>query len=323
MNESKPLLTPPAEASVQPKQIAATGTALVRIGWILFVIGCFGVLIILSRSGNSSGPTAAFPTRATPAPAPEPAIVVARRVIPTLVAHLYEALDRGNPSDLVPILSSNTRNNLQVLDAICRPYTYRAHYIETIVERSENQYEAWVRVLFKPLEEHAYVLVFTKQGGSFLLDGIADPPDNWFGAQIAEAEEIGRNFLFALGAGKDELAERALSDKLKLSFESAAVLNQIRNMQLERVEKHEGSWVESYAGLKIRTCPYLYRKNGAYLPDLALTLLFEQVDGQLKIVGWAKDCGFFKEGATEVYDPDLEARTLKRFHLEGTATKGH
>src|SRR5258708_26117258 len=82
-----------------------------------------------------------------------PMLDEAKKQIPQALQSIYSALDQGNPISVRASMSNDLADNTAKLDAICKPFTYRAHYVEAIIERPQKRFEVRVRVLFKPLEE--------------------------------------------------------------------------------------------------------------------------------------------------------------------------
>jgi hypothetical protein len=306
---------------VQPKQIAAMGTVLLWLGWCAIVIGLLGTGFTLVTTVHwseffppqPSGSGATLPT----SPPVEAPIIVARRIIPGIVDRVYKALDGGTPSSLQSVLSPRAQNNFQLFDAICRPYTYRAHYIENIVEGPYNMVEVWVRVLFKPIDEHAYVLTFQNQGGSLVLDQVHDPPPNWFDEQKERAAELVHQFVSAAQAGRVDVLSHLVTADLPTA---AFMTDPCWQLQLHhfsyQVPRVDQITLRSYKGLKTEV-----NVSG---PG---TFLVEPINGEYKIVG-----AFLMFGSTYMAsdqtcndvsrmrgaeDPNLETRTLERFHLRG------
>jgi hypothetical protein len=315
--------------SVQPKHIAATGTVLLRLGWVAFILGCLGAGFVLLHAPTQPRPAATGPVISPP----EPAIVAARRIIPKIVAGVYMALDHGAPSAVSAVLSPNVRNNFQILDAICRPYTYRAHYIENIIERPDNHFEAWVRVLFKPLDERAYVLTFQHQRGLFVLDGIAEPPPNWFQEDEDRAIELSRQFVFAAKAGNQDVLSRLVTADMPIA---TFVTEECWRNFFEDVGEPTLDSVKltSYKGQKIKVAMrmdlpgVLGYHTGGYgtgyftFERIASTFKIVAVDpiGSTLLMPLRDAC---PSGTPKVVeDPNLEARTLKRFHLDTPLAEG-
>ena len=64
-----------------------------------------------------------------------PMLDEARLAIPQLLTKIYRSLDQGNPQAIGSFVSPDITTRVQTLDAICRPFAYKAHYVETIIER--------------------------------------------------------------------------------------------------------------------------------------------------------------------------------------------
>ena len=215
------------------------------------------------------------------------------------------------------MLSPGARNNFTLFDSICKPYTYRAHYIENVIERPNHQFDVWVRVLLKPIDEQAYVLTFQDQDGSFFLTGIGDPPPNWFGEQKEHAAEVVRQFVYGMKAGREDVVSHLVTSDMQKDF----ISDRCWKLQFQKFNYEIGSMnyvnLTSYEGLKIRVQP---SGPGAFL--------VEQIKGEYKVVtafagiehayvASNDDCvaGRDTDKMKPVEDPNLEARTLERFHL--------
>ncbi len=64
-----------------------------------------------------------------------PMLEDAKQAIPASLTRIYQLLDEGNSQALRPLVSADIVNQTNQLDQICRPFTYRTHYIQSIVER--------------------------------------------------------------------------------------------------------------------------------------------------------------------------------------------
>src|ERR1035441_10076844 len=97
-----------------------------RAGIIL--VCCGTVMFLAGLGGFSSAPTAkAPPVSAAVSLSQAPA------EIPKTLKIIYASLDRGDPAAAAAFLSPRILQNSRVLDFICRPFTYRAHYIEAVI----------------------------------------------------------------------------------------------------------------------------------------------------------------------------------------------
>jgi TonB family protein len=236
-----------------------------------------------------------------------PMLDEAKQAIPGVLTKIYQSLDQGNPQAARPLVSSQIGGSADRLDSICRPFTYRAHYIEAVIERPGQRFETHVRVLFRPFEEKAQVFTFRPSQASFLLERVdADP----LKPESDAARETVRQFVFAVGAGKWDVASRYASPRLPIErMKSPLWLEYFAKMTsaqvtgvhiiadrgiLLLVEVDVGNhswnrpdfWVDPATGLLVRAF---------FLPP--------------------GDIGFKLPDPDGFRDPDLEAHTLKRFGL--------
>ena len=145
-------------------------------------------------------------------PQPLPRLELAKQIIPTNLIHIYNALNQGDLQGVQPYVSQQLAGNYQTLDQICKPFKYRAHYIEAIIERPQGRFEVRVHVLFQPMDERAYVLrFFMTQGGDFYLNDVLVPNDDWFGPGKEVAAELARNFVYAAKAHRTEELARLVT----------------------------------------------------------------------------------------------------------------
>lgn len=141
----------------------------------------------------------------------------AKQAIPAILTKIYQALDQGNPQAIRPFVLPQIAGNAGMLDAICRPFTYKAHYIEAIIERPGQKFEVRVHTLFKPFDEKAQVFTFHPNQGTFSLIQIADPSDDWFGPAKEAAIQIARNFVYAAKAQQSEVLAGLVAPGLDVS----------------------------------------------------------------------------------------------------------
>jgi len=239
-----------------------------------------------------------------------PMLDEAKREIPHILQILYPALDQGNPAAARTYLASALVNNAGKLDEICKPFSYRGHYVEAIIERPQRRFEARVHVLFKPLEERAYILWFGLSGNSFQLMDVAEPDNDWFQTQIAEAEQLVRKFIFAVNAQRLEVAQECVAPSLVPLLHSSPALEQIRNDSIATVTPNESTRIFYYKGQKIRAN---FRIPGNQ-PTLGgvYTFILDKVGQGERIVAWAQGDG--RDGYS-AEDPRLEYSTLQRFGI--------
>jgi hypothetical protein len=244
-----------------------------------------------------------------------PMLDEAKRVIPELIGKVYQALNEGNPSAVRQAVSPQLASDTSKLDFICKPFTYRAHYIEAIVERPNRLFEARVRALFQPLDERAYVLVFGLSQGSFYLTDVRRPPDDWFGPQLSAAAEIARKFVYAFHAGREETVLHLVSPSLARSNPmQAKAFQQLRTDSIIRVNDSGSAKMVSYKGLKAYVGLSVCLSEAVVCPVYQFDLDF--FDKELKIVWWEAQWVRTGLGNNAVEDPQLEDHTLARFGLQ-------
>ncbi len=257
-------------------------------------------------------------TQPPPAP-PVATLEEARRIIPGNLQKIYRALDDGNPAAASGLISDQLLGNITALDTICRPYTYRAHYLETIIERPGEQFEAYVHELSKPLDEVVYVLLFRPFQSQFVLVDVLDSRGaEWLQAEKQAAGSIARQFIFAAAAGKREVVQRLASPGLNIApfFDESDYATRVRNVG--SIVDGPGLGVIQVSGRKIRV--YYTTGRREFCGDL-WELLVDRIEGEPKIVAWKFEpmAGCYRlgqwptENMTE--DPDLETYTLERFGI--------
>jgi len=240
-----------------------------------------------------------------------PMLDEAKKQIPQVLRTIYSALDQGNPISVRASMSNDLANNTAKLDMICKPFTYRAHYVEAIIERPQKRFEVRVHVLFKPLEERAYLLWFGVSGGSFQLQDVGDPPEDWFQPQLSAAEQIVRKFVYAVNAGRNDVAQQIVTSGLVLNLGSSKALAAIRSSQISQVSTQQLG-IYYYKGLKIRNEISVHETGKLCCSTYAF--LLEPLPGDPKIVAWNDGGG----GNGYVEDVTLEYATLKRFGISAT-----
>ncbi len=237
-----------------------------------------------------------------------PVLEEAKKQIPKVLQTIYSALDQGNPSSVSASLTSDIANNPEKLDKICKPFTYRAHYEEAIIQRPNRLFEVRVRALFKPFEEKAYVLVFGTSQGHFLLQDIK-PPTDWFTTQLTAAEELSRKFVYAAKAGRKDVLDASTLPGVDTSrYISDPKLKNVIQCIPVRAEDVQ---MVNYQGLKIE----LQMFSGASCDTWGTwKFLVDQFQGAARIacILWQTPDGKVDANCS----PELEIDTLHRFKLE-------
>jgi hypothetical protein len=265
------------------------------------------------------------PVPVTPSVSPPPPTTVsldeARRTIPGIVMPVYEALDQGNPQALANVVSAPLLKDLKKLDYICQPFTHRAHYVEAVVERVPEQFEARVRVLYKPMTEAFYVLYFRQNGGQLYLADVSQPGDpeemKYFATDQETAAEMARKFLYAAKAGRADVISQLVTKELDVFTPELRKMRRecyqsTFNFEAEKPVTIRHVDLVGDRGLKIRVQGKF--GEGAETWDFRL----DKMDDEYKIVAWGCSGTYGTEHHRE--DPNLEAYTLKRFNLSGPGT---
>ena len=193
-------------AQIQRRGLAFTPTPAILDELRAKGVGPLVISAVQQQMSPGSYPPLSLPALPAPAaPNPLSALGDAKRQIPIVLQAIFRSLDQGDPQSVARYLSPQILNNPGQLDAICRPFNYRAHYIEAIIERPGPAFEASVRVLYKPFEEHAVVMTFRQVDGDFQLVQRSDSVDDWFAAAKATALQDARNFLYAAKAQQGDV----------------------------------------------------------------------------------------------------------------------
>jgi hypothetical protein len=244
-------------------------------------------------------------------PPSETPLAYAKAEIPRVLDQIYKALDDGNPQSVAALVTPEILQNSQRIDAICKPFTYRAHYVEAIIERPGQAFEARVRVLFKPLSEQAHALTFRLQAGRFFLAEGPHPSSGWLDPERGMAAQMSRNFCYAARAKRFDIISRLVSPELAPHSSMTA---DARSDCFRSIYGAEDTYVVkdtpliNLYGLKV-----LARVGNASSID-EWKFLFDYVGTEYKIVSW--ECA-----NTHAQDPNLEAWTLQRFKLNRASTE--
>src|ERR1017187_5784024 len=173
------------------------GAVFMVAGIILFVVG-------LGQQSGGSRPEAG--------PSLPGAIMLAEAKgdISNVLKGIYTALDEGRAPAATTFLTQPLPRNLEgYLDYICQPFNYRAHYVASVVQRSDTVFVAQVRTLFKPFKEKAYLMQFVMAPrGTFRLNRVDDDQCK---PESEAAKETVRQFVFAVRAEKWDVASRYAS----------------------------------------------------------------------------------------------------------------
>jgi TonB family protein len=270
-----------------------------------------------------------------------PMLDEARKEIPPILANISQLLDQGNPQAARQLFSSEIANDAGKLDSICRPFTYKAHYIEAIIERPGQMFEVRVHVLFRPFDEKAQVFLFHPYQGTFLLVHSSDGDEDWFGPAKETAVQIVRNFIYAAKAQRVEVLANLVGSGLDAS---QFAKNPCWREALPRVSEVNDAHaaLDSLKGLKIKVTVNMTVSTRVFTGVQAYFWV-DRVNDQYRIVAAAPmhsptfilqpailfddspsscrglDNGFF--GIIE--GSELENDTLKRFGLPTSNETGH
>ena len=198
---------------------SAVSASFKRIGAALFF--CGAILFLVQVAGHNStdhiSTKPSLPSTLPKVELAEPTLSDAKEAIPSALKTIYESLNQGNPAQAAQNLSPQILQRAALLDLICRPFTYRAHYVEAIIARPfpangraapGQQFQVRVRSLLTPLEERAQTMMFRITQGRCVLEEVSETGDDWFGPQKEEAKEIVRRFIYAAKAGRQYVPGR-------------------------------------------------------------------------------------------------------------------
>lgn len=253
-----------------------------------------------------------------------PVLDGAKQDLPKLITRLVSALDQGDLQSLAGLVDERLLRDVASLNAICRPFTYRAHSISGIIERPNREVEVRLRVLQMPMEESAAVLTFSQVGSGFRLRQVSTDLREWFAPLRAEAITIVHQFTAAAAAGRRDVAVELVSQGVALEdlfgSECQGQLAALRSGSQPRVE------VKAYKGLKLAAG---YGGFGTWGSD---SIILDDVSGDLKIVRFTAPCRVTRRSSAigarqrvvanvlEVEDEQIADYTLSRFGLKATTS---
>ena len=264
----------------------------------------------------------------------------AKEIISNNLKRILNSLDQGNLKAIRPLLVNSLISNTRKLDSVCLPYRYRAHYIESIIERPRRRYLARTRVLLKPLEEHALVLIFKQEGGGIILEDAVDALEiyaleyqddinAWFGEWKAIAAEYAKKTYYALKAERrDVISDMSSSDKI--SFKPLFQYMELTPSQIkDRIDPDSiRTEIVSNKGIKVKATFDITGKTSVNSESTQCSLYIEPISNEFKIVMWGAEnpsksplnnmIGILhgkKSMKTKSYeiDPNVELYTLNRF----------
>ena len=259
-------------------------------------------------------------------------LVEARRVIPVELTTIFQALNDGNPQSASRYLAPDVAGSSQRLDSICRPFTYRAHSIEAIIERPNGMFEARVRMLYKPFDERGLVLKFRIASGVFQLMESSDGLDEWFGPSEETAAQMARKFIYAAKAHESSVLPALVDSEIDVSRYTADPCWREALARITGVEKVITP-LEQFHGLKIHATAVVTIDTAIWMySEVRSDFWIDRVGSEYKIVamtlmqnpafivsdpGHAPEAcrGVEKNFFAQVQAPGLERRTLARFGL--------
>ena len=259
-------------------------------------------------------------------------LVEARRVIPVELTTIFQALNDGNPQGASRYLTPDVAGSNQRLDSICRPFTYRAHSIEAIIERPNGMFEARVRVLYKPFDERGLVLKFRFASGVFQLVESSEWLDEWFGPSEETAAQMVRKFIYAAKAQEGSVLPALVDSGIDVSHYTAdpcwrEALARITGVDkvITPLEQFHGLKIHATAVVSIDTAIWMYSevrsdfwidRVGSGYKIVAMTLMQNPafiVSDPRRAPAACR--GLDKNFFAQVQAPGLERRTLARFGL--------
>jgi TonB family protein len=237
--------------------------------------------------------------------APQAMLGQARRDIPGILTRIYQSLDEGNPQAARAFLSGDVLSDARQLDGICLPFSYKADYVASIIERPGPVFEARGRTLFKPSSAKAQVFTFQPYMGSFMLLRVEN--DN-FAAEIESAKEAVRQFIFAVRAGRWDVASRYASPGLPLEQMKSPKWEEYFSKITSANASHDGTLTKGGILLLIRVD---VRNYSSYLPDF----LVDPETGLIVRAFFRSPENLFSQlpDPAGFTDPDLERNEMKRF----------
>jgi hypothetical protein len=229
----------------------------------------------------------------------------AKEVIPENLKKIYQALNEGNPSKIKHLLADTLFSESTALDSICIPFRYKAHYIESIIERPDDEYITIVRVLYSPLNEQAKNITFKRIHDNFIMVRVGNYEEiKEFELWKEEAMAISLKLFYALKAGRwDVISKLRSSDKI--SFNPLLKSWGVGVDDMKYVNKTAD--IVSNKGIKVRAKLEIMSNQIGYYTEFDIFL--EPISNEFKVVGWAVNSYRIGE-----FDPDIEEYTLNRFN---------
>jgi hypothetical protein len=236
-----------------------------------------------------------------------PILEDAKQEIPVLLKEIYHSLDQGDLQRVRALLAPELASDTRKLDTICKPFSYRAHYVESISERPNRRLEVRIRALFKPLDEKAYVLVvgFASRSRRFTVEDVNEPSRLWLDPIESAAAEVARKFAYAVIAGREDVAKGLASSGLRTTSLFVSSCQEAMGRYRDASLGQPVTRVENYKGLKVIVSLPAWGGDAFFV---------DQIDGQDKVVRYRAPC-YSASRPVAAEDPSIEGHTLARFGL--------
>jgi hypothetical protein len=294
------------DASYSPSRGSTSGSTGIVV---LFVVLAIVVAIVVAALQ--------LPPQITLAPNHQMSLLEAKQMIPKELKGLYRALDAGDPRSLTGHIAPQLLSQMMLLDQICKPYSYRGHYIESIVERGDGIFEARVHALFQPVDEQEDIFQFAAPNGAVILQDVRHLPQDWIDQQRKQAIDVAREFIYAARAGKQETVKQLISLHLDVSplFEQGDYANRLADVNSIA---EMGAGVTQNDGIKIALNVTTGRRK--FCGDL-WHLVIDPTRSTYRVVEWefVPIFGCYTTlgppNQEKHIDPDLAEYTLRRFGI--------
>lgn len=292
------------------------------------------------QSGNPGVHTNDSSTVSSPTTPVPMTLADAQAKIPTILQSIYQALNAGNPLEVAHFFSPDIANDGRQLDSICKPFTYKAHYIEAIIARPDQAFEARVHALFTPFQEKVQVLIFRPDGSSLVLDKIVDEAPEpwtwsnavgqWYEPYKEAAIQMARDFIYAAKAQRSDVLANMVAPGMDVSRYTRERCWNDLFQSVTQVTSIDADFVSSY-GLKI-VVNATSQTSGNFPPfsNVSSRFWFDIMQGQVRLVAaeplydaygntylQTPSCTYVGKSFFAADEaPNLEADTLKRFGLQ-------
>jgi hypothetical protein len=243
-----------------------------------------------------------------------PLLGEARQRIPALVETLYKQLNQGERSALTSFVFKDLLDDAARLDAICVPYAYQAHYIESITEQQRRVFSARVHFLARDFTERIVNLEFVPVGNEYFLRNAEAPRDALRPDALQKAVDVARQLFYALCAQRFDVVSQAVTPNLLAAARVARLHDNtfgwkvFTDCQYPQLVVEDTSLV-SHLGLKVRV---QIRPSGYFY-----TLVYlDQVEGNWKVVRLERP----SNPPVIAEDPLIRTYVLRRFGIADSKT---